>query len=328
MPILSQQRIEAETRSKWGGYTNRLMQGLLRQSLADFETFIEGVFRLFPEMQPHMAVTQKEFTPEPHKCNHDYTDRDKAFSPQQITGLERSFRNRFGDSKAADLLNLADRWVLAMFTTEQVGANGYWGTAYMSLVNHQLRETYNQSRTAWDALSRKRRDQISPPIPIVIDEGADYIEKIYSEGYSRVTAKVTKLHLPQIQRILVDGMESGKSWQEIAAELNQLGGAEAYHWTRLVRSEMINASQVAAIEAAKAEEGINLRWSTFVSKTTCKVCLERNGKVFDPAQMGLDGYFDSDETKKLERGEIKIGRYPHPQCRCSLIPTYQAVSWK
>lgn len=329
MPILSQTQIEAETRSKWGGTTNRISQELLKRSLADFEDFIKGAFSLFPEMAQFenvKGITTID-TPCDHSqhCHHDHSDVSKAFSPQKITALERKFRDLFGNSKAVDLLNMAQRWVMAAFFSEEVGRGGYWANAYFQLVDHQLRATFDQVRSTWERLSPRLRQQIAPPIPIVVDNSTDFLMDIYKNGYELVTSKITKLHLPQIQQIMVDGMTNGKTWQEIAAEMNQLGGAEAYHWTRLVRSEMINASQQAAIEEARASEGVNLRWITSISKTTCKVCLERNGKIFDPHKMGLTDYFKSGETAKIK---VPVGRYPHPQCRCSLSPTYLKPTWQ
>lgn len=328
MPILSQSQIQNETRTRWGGTTNLIMQGLLKRSLADFEAFLEGAARLYP----NGVSIAKEFTPIVHECgsecvhdriHHDHTE--KAFSPQKITALERKFRDLFGNSKALDLLNLAERWSIAAFTSEQVGMNGYWGTTYFTLVNHQLRATYDQTRTAWDNLSPKKRQQIAPPIQVVVDNSTDFMEDIYKNGYSRVTDKITKLHLNQVREIMIEGFTNGKTAQEIAADLNALGGREAYHWTRLVRSEMIDASQRAAIEQAKASEGINLKWITSISKNTCKICLERNGKVFDPSKMGLTGYFSTAETAKIK---VPVGRYPHPQCRCNLSPTYLKPTWQ
>lgn len=164
---------------------------------------------------------------------------------------------------------------------------------------------------------------------VVVDNSADFMQSIYKNGYTRVTDKITKLHLNQVREIMLDGMTNGKTPAEIIDDLNQLGGREAWHWKRLVRSEMINASQQAAIEEAKACEDVNLQWLTSISKATCKICLERNRKIFDPHKMGLDDYFSSAETSKIEAGRtIKIGRFPHPNCRCSLSPTYEHADWE
>jgi len=335
MAILSQVEIEDAVRSKWGGTTNLISQQLLRQSLADFESFLTSAAAQVPTWMATAKVGTKEavtYVPEQrqpydhHKCHHDH--RDKEFSPQMISALERRFRDMFGNSAAVDLLNMAERWVMSAFTAKTVGRNGYWGNAFFQVVDHQLRATYNQTKTAWDNLSKKKRSQIAPPITVVVDNSTTFMESIYNNGYSRVTDKITKLHLNQVREIMLDGMNNGKTAQEIVADLNQLGGREAWHWERLVRSEMINASQQAAIEEAKACEDVNLMWLTSVSKATCRICLERNRMVFDPHQMGLDSYFSSAETAKIEAGRtVKIGRFPHPNCRCSLSPTYEHADW-
>ena len=337
--ILTNAQIENETRSKWGGESNLISQDLLRRSLADFETFLNSITALSGGWVANAQAGTKEapiirmvFEPKPysHHCCTDH-DHEKAFSPQMISSLERRFRDMFGSSAAVDLLNIAERWVLACFTSEAVGRNGYWGASYFQIVDYQLRATYNKTRTAWDNLSKKRRAQISPPITIAVDNSSRFMETIYNNGYTRVTSKITKLHLSQVREIMLDGMTNGKTAAEIAADLNGLGSAEAYHWTRLVRSEMVNANQQASIEQAKAGEDVNLKWMTAISKTTCKICLERSGMVFDPHQMGLDSYFATAETAKIEANQkikVPIGRFPHPNCRCSLAPTYEYADWE
>lgn len=336
--ILTQAQIENETRSKWGGETNLISQALLRRSLADFETFLNSAAAAVPVWMQTARPIAKEYIlqpvakPRPY-CHHECTDHEheKAFSPQMISSLERRFRDMFGNSAAVDLLNMAERWVTACFTSEAVGRNGYWGSAYFQMVDFRLRAVYDQTRSAWDNLSKKKRARIAPPIQIAVDDGTEFMQDIYNNGYQRVTSKITKLHLSQVRQIMIEGMSNGKTAAEIAADLNGLGGAESYHWTRLVRSEMINANQQAAIEEAKASEDVNIMWLTSISKTTCSICLERNRMVFDPHKMDGIAYFSTAETAAIEakqKTKIPIGRFPHPNCRCSLTPTYQPADWE
>jgi len=335
--ILTQAQIEAETRSKWGGKTNANSAQLLTKSLNSFEEFVHGAMALYPDgaLIPYIG---KEFVPVAHKdgacCTHVHTSDKATFSPQMISGLERSFRNLFGDSIANALLNMSARWALAMFgDSGAVSNSGYWAGAYYTQLSDTFQSSYTEMMqpSIWDQLKKRAAGlgaDLVPPMPLVVTDGAPWIKDIFANGFELVTSKITKLHLPTCQQIMLDGFKQNLTAKEIAANMQAQLGGDAYHWTRLVRSEMIDASQRAKIEQAQEMEGVNIIWVASRMGATCPICIERNGKVFDPRKMNEAGYFATDETVKLDtKRDLKIGRYPHPQCRCSLAYTVRPANW-
>lgn len=337
MPILTQAQIDTEARSKWGPTNAAIQAKLMDQSLADFDHFIASVFLIFPELgtyNPNRDGLTPAFKSLDHHhhgngCTCEVHTGYKDFSPQKITSLERMFRDMYGNSKAVDLLNMAGRWSDSAMPNEDVNGSGYWNKGYLRTITDTFKNAYKELFSIWETLRKRKRGPELPPMPLVVDESDKFIQDIYKEGYKRVTSKITQYHLPSIQEIMLGLGKDGKTWQDIAAELNQLGGADAYHWTRLVRSEMIDASQRAKIEQAKTLEGVNIKWSTSRMGNTCAVCEERNGKIFETSKMESDEYFATPATMKLDANrELKIGRFPHPQCRCSLSYTYKEANWK
>ena len=341
--ILTDAQIEAETRTLWGGKQNHTNQIVLGKSLDSFERFVFEAMALFPEMRPYIdrykaaPITAKKFIDDLPCCHHDHTthsaDKVAGFNPQKISSLERQFRNRFGKELAVDLLNIGARWQLEAMRDATVGSTGgYWSTAYYVTLSDTFQSAYTElmSPSIWDQLKKRAARQnidLVPPMPLIVTDGQEFIEDIYTNGYTRVTSKITQLHIPRVQQIMTEGLSGGLNWDQIAAQMHEQLGADAYHWTRLVRSEMINASQEAKINQALESDDVNVIWRA--SRVgACPVCAQRNGKIFDPRKMGDAAYFATDETGKIDtKKEIKIGRYPHPNCRCTMAFTVLDANW-
>jgi hypothetical protein len=334
MPILTQAQIEAESRSKWAPYLAIIQQELLRKSLADFDKFIGGVFEMFPDLGQYKpnsdGINGRNATKQHHdyhkECRHDF---EKAFDPSQITTLERMFRDMYGKSKAVDLLNMAERWSESAMPNGGVNQSGYWNKGYYRAITDTFRNAYKELFSVWEQLRKRKVGPETPPIPLAIDESSKFQKLIFENGYDRVTSLITKQHLPSIQQIMLGLGKDGKTWQDIAAELNQLGGADAYHWTRLVRSEMVMAAQKAKLEQGLELEEVNIKWSASRMGATCPICLERDGMIMDPKLMGDDAYYQTATTALVQgKRELPIGMYPHPNCRCTMSYTYHDANWE
>lgn len=133
--------------------------------------------------------------------------------------------------------------------------------------------------------------------------GAPFVNEIYERGFEYITSKLTFAALGEVADSIVQGLDSGQTWKQIAARLHKkVGTGYLYHWQRLVRTEMTFAYYATFTERYTQAGAQFVKLS--VSMGACPICI------------ALEGYY-------------RIGNAPripletHPNCRCIYVPFFR-----
>lgn len=244
------------------------------------------------------------------KCGPDCNHQAKAFTPSQLDRIEEDFTGIDPDAPTWSLL-----MDLAGEETERdmVGnsEDDMDGSAYRvamgAVIAEIIRIALFKSKQAFKRSGRSGEFQGQR-----LNEGLDFITDIYANGYGLVTSKITKFFLPIAKEIINRELRAGKSWAQVKWTLNRrIGIGGAWHWERLIRSEMAAAISRVSIAQYK-QAGVELvKWSAALNR--CPIC---------------DRY--ATENKGFGAGIYRIDSAPlpminsHPNCRCTLLPIYRA----
>lgn len=133
--------------------------------------------------------------------------------------------------------------------------------------------------------------------------------KIYDQKWylSDAIWKDQKDKLRQIHNVVAQGVAAGKTTYEIAKDLEKFvdphakkdwawskvypGSAKKidYNAQRLARTVIAHAYERATIRIAKNNPfSQGIMWHSALSERSCEICIERNGKVFQPDELPLD----------------------------------------
>lgn len=133
--------------------------------------------------------------------------------------------------------------------------------------------------------------------------------KIYDQKWylSDAIWKDQKDKLRQIHNVVAQGVAAGKTTYEIAKDLEKFvdphakkdwawskvypGSAKKidYNAQRLARTVIAHAYERATIRTAKNNPfSQGIMWHSALSERSCEICIERNGKVFQPDELPLD----------------------------------------
>lgn len=133
--------------------------------------------------------------------------------------------------------------------------------------------------------------------------------KIYDKKWylSDAIWKDQKDKLRQIHNVVAQGVAAGKTTYEIAKDLEKFvdphakkdwawskvypGSAKKidYNAQRLARTVIAHAYERATIRIAKNNPfSQGIMWHSALSERSCEICIERNGKVFQPDELPLD----------------------------------------
>ena len=133
--------------------------------------------------------------------------------------------------------------------------------------------------------------------------------KIYDQKWylSDAIWKDQKDKLRQINDFVAQGVAAGKTTYEIAKDLEKFVDLKAkkdwawskvypgsakkidYNAQRLARTVIAHAYERATIRTAKNNPfSQGIMWHSALSERSCEICIERNGKVFQPDELPLD----------------------------------------
>lgn len=160
----------------------------------------------------------------------------------------------------------------------------------------------------------------------VSEYGFDFISatsKVGTKNYAKqVTAGLlTKKQTEKLRNVLITGIDDNSTMREIAssiketvkpkafvipAKVNAEGDIvqDAYEIDRseaIARTEVIRASNAGALKQFTESGTEKVRWVAALSERTCDLCEEKNGMIFEAAEVNED-------TIPL-----------HPSCRCSWV---------
>ena len=151
-------------------------------------------------------------------------------------------------------------------------------------------ELEKQTKKAYLSLARKRyQDFVDNPKDRTIN--AEWIA-VLLKGYDAVTKYVFDHEVDRKQARLAEAIiASHAPLQELLTARNL--------WIRQVKQYSINVEDASVLAAYKALGVKKVRWNAKIDGRECKICRERNGKVYPLA---------------------KVPAKPHYNCRCYLTP--------
>lgn len=135
------------------------------------------------------------------------------------------------------------------------------------------------------------------------------LEAIVKRTSRRVTSKLRPLPrqvLAGVRQELVRGVVTGTNPEKVASILIKRFGTRfdggLWRARALARTEMLDVTRVAALEARKANRDVlaGWRWLCSLSPRTCPSCLAMNGRLFDVDDPGPDDHPNGRCTAVLE----------------------------
>lgn len=244
-------------------------------------------------------------------CHHEDHQKD-VYNNSQINDIERLFRKLVGNDVADRILAEMRTWQRLAAGQSATSLDDPLSRSVMGGIRASIENTLKKAKQRWESMFRSRGPNWAlenPLNPALIDirPEMEWIQVLNSEGYTLIADKISKQFLPDIMRIVNEGLvrENPLSWSEIATQLKQQIGIKGrYHWERIVRTEMAKAIEAANDRQAKAMGVPFQKWSASVlSNNICDQCAALNGNIYPT-------------------GEAPA-RPVHPNCRCTLIPTWE-----
>lgn len=229
-------------------------------------------------------------------CKRDdlITKATQLYTTAEMRGIEKLFVDVVGQSEADKIFRAGALW-----QTLAIGKNSPLGSAYPRMIREATKWAFEKLTKLWP--TGKMPANVTQ-LPYM--EDYTWVSKLQNDGFNLVTSKITKLFLPDAQKIIANGIKAKIPALELAKELQAaVGQGSYYHWSRLVRTEMAIAIDRSSVEQYKAAEIPYIKWNH--SRTACPICV---------------GY----GTTNL--GYYKIGSAPlisedtHPNCMCNKTP--------
>lgn len=182
--------------------------------------------------------------------------------------------------------------------------NTYYADTYKEGLSHASELAVNEWSKAPKRLREYLKENVSP-VPVFQTTSA-FVNDLYASGFELITSKVTKTFLGLAMETIKEGVINGDGWNTIASSLNKkTGTGAAWHWRRLVRTEMAGAFDMSSKEQFRKMEVAYLKMNTVPD--ACPICTEirsRNG-----------GWYTFEAAPSIP-GDT------HPNCRCLFLPKY------
>lgn len=216
----------------------------------------------------------------------------------------------FSQRDLAAFDKLFDDVLRALFTgpgtpTNQQGVFNLW---YRDVYQEGLNQAYRDGKTAVrtaDPNTRKWFEKNVGPI-YSVDNSFFYSSDILANGMQLVTSAVTKKFKAKAMSVLTDGILGLVPWNEIAQNMyDEIGVGSLFHWTRLVRTEML-----ATFDRASREryQQMRARWVRFsITAGACRICRD--------IMAVNQGYYRLADAPKLPDST-------HPLCKCRWVPKF------
>lgn len=262
----------------------------------------------------------------------DHVHFEKAFpegvNPQRVNA---EFSNNFGLSIGIRFDEITEDYLKDVVGREWQDLRGkeyIYGKNMNEAVQTYVNDAREQVKRTWDRQPQWWKDQ-NPFNDIwnaAFWEDSQFINTIYQDGYDRVTNKVTIDFGLRAKDIINNGLKEAKPWTEIARDVNKDVGipriqqgkpdpetgrvrtvAAAYHWKRLVRSEMANGIHKASMATYRETEPFIEAVKYNAALGRCNICeghATRN-----------NGFYAFDNAPDVT-GDT------HPNCRCMVYPIY------
>lgn len=248
-------------------------------------------------------------------CNTRSLKTVKNYVPDnEIEDLDQEFESIIGASGSNFTNNLFQQYQLnAMIGSGLViTAGAIFNEHYNSVWNIGLNHAYESSisrDSQGRSLPKSKRDKREQEIielgvnpNAVLDPNSPFVKEFYKSGFQLVNRKIYKDFLPNVKKTIVDGVASGRAWNQIARDLYKKNYInKLYHWERLVRTEMVRAFDLTARERY-AEMGAKYVKGS-VTPTRCELCA-------------------AEVQNKYYRIDNAPGLPIHPNCRCEWIPVF------
>jgi SPP1 gp7 family putative phage head morphogenesis protein len=324
---------------KWRGYVARHQQDFRIEGVVAMLKWADEVSRGWAYMKEliEAEIDKREEKKEwdwgvnpytcDHGCDHDHEPILKAYTPRQISDIERAFREAVGSSVVEALLDDEELWIAMAAGMDEEGAGSPLPPARESVSNLSAKSVAEEAKVTWEANYRRYGQRFSSENPIaagqiVITPETEWMNKLNRVGFELVRDKIKKEYLPQIKQIVANNVAEQVPWNKIASNLRaEMQFGKRWDWVRLVRTEMKHASYIAQMEQNKATGVPFVRWSASRAGNTCPICQALNGRVFR-----LNGSTDMIYNPDLvDLASDKLYTCPppaHPQCRCVQIPVW------
>lgn len=230
------------------------------------------------------------------------TARKVYVPPSEVQELYESLVRLLGSDTVQRILNAVESEAADMFSAN---GTGIFPDEYGNTWNVGIEEANRKlaTRAKYDVYGQTLFDD-----PTIVQQVWDadnrYKQKLLTEGYDLVRAKLTRDFLPEAMTVIADGLRADLPWDAIAKNIyREVGEGYLWQWQRLVRTEMVKAFDLSFTAQYEAYDVEFVKWSAVSGR--CPVCDERatnNG-----------GYY------KLATAPW-IPESTHPNCRCEKIP--------
>ena len=237
-------------------------------------------------------------------CSNDVPIVTKAFAPTEILGIDTAFASLLG----SDVLNQINA-ASGVYSAELIAA-------YTKFLNESFPEIIRvanyKARKAWEAFNKTKP---FPGAPLTGNE--PFIQALKRNGLKLATDKVTLFFEPGLKEMIVNGIRDGQSNQQVKAAINRKYGTRAaWHWARLVRTEMTLAIGETALAEYAAHDVPYVKFSkSLAARPPGEIC-----GVLAEADNGYGrGVYLRNEAPQPVRDT-------HPSCRCNLLPVYRVAN--
>lgn len=233
---------------------------------------------------------------------------------------------------------VADEWRAAVADLVAGMTDGRWPSRAVILRNARVQRAMQITAGKLDELGRQAGVRIVQGIPDLIagqekrlaDLIASQVPDTFTIDWARVsdgqldaivkrcTKQITSSLRPLpadvaagMKQELIRGVVTGTNPNRVASILLKRFGTRfnggAWRARTVARTELLDATRVAALESRKANRDVlaGWRWMCALSARTCPACLAMNGRLFDVDESGPDD---------------------HPNGRCTAVPVTR--SWR
>lgn len=278
-----------------------------------FDQLVTGVIAWLPGNQTiEQASKAKGYTlAPPHQLGCPCCDITRAKDVDtDLMRLRMELTSTFSERDLMAFDKLFDDVLRSMFTgpgtpTNQEGIfNRWYRNVYQEGLNQGYRDGKIAVRTA-DPATRRWFDMNVGPI-YTVDNSFFYSSDILANGMKLVTSAITKKFKAKAMAVLTDGILGLVPWDQIAEQMFQeIGVGTLFHWTRLVRTEMLATYDRASKERYLKMRARYVRFS--ITAGACTVCR---------GIMAVNqGYYRLAEAPSLPGAT-------HPLCRCRWVPKF------
>ena len=237
----------------------------------------------------------------------DFTATRNAISDKFEIQFLRVARVIFQDQKQEVLTNIGERFGKAykpnkrkMTQEQRQGLNGLftagaWAAASVPVYQGAVKETGDAAISyAVDAANLQNDTDLPDQ---TYDSSSDAVNKFYDERSTKVSAGIDDETDKQLKASLAEGINAGESIPELANRVENIYGAAAgYRAEAIARTESINSSTFATLDAWKQSGVVTGKVWTTTSGNPCPYCLDMNGKT-----VGLgDNFFDKGDSLTVE----------------------------